>query len=104
MSGLSNFRCSEDEFLPIYLRVKTQPFTHLDVADLIIPQVVTKYANNKYFLPVKTPDGRRLRSKTHALIWRINPDVVRCCEKAIAEQNDHRWENLAAGQTGEGSA
>jgi hypothetical protein len=101
MSSLRRgFRVNEDELIPIFIRVGTNPFTHLEIADIIIPQTVTKYANDKYFLPIKDANGRRVRSAGHAFVWRLNQEVVKLCEEAIAEQGDHRWRNLAEGLTG----
>lgn len=104
MTAFADFRCHEDVIIPIYLRCGAKPFTHRQIADIITAGAVTGFSRSKYFLAVKDAAGRRLRSETHAFIWQLNPVVVKRCEKVIVEQNDHRWENLAAGLTGEGSA
>ena len=104
MTAFADFRCHEDVIIPIYLRCGGTSFTHRQIADIITAQAVTGFSRSKYFLAVKDANGRRLRSETHAFIWQLNPIVIKRCQRAIAEQNDHRWENLAAGLMGEGSA
>ena len=100
MTAFADFRCHEDVIIPIYLRCGGTSFTHRQIADIITAQAVTGFSRSKYFLAVKDANGRRLRSETHAFIWQLNPIVIKRCQRAIAEQNDHRWENLAAGLTG----
>lgn len=94
------FRCWEDEIIPIYLRVGNRAFTHPDIADILSSQAVTRYSMKGYFINVRDGAGRKLRSPSRTLTWRLHPRVITLCQRALTERPDPRWENLAAHLTG----
>jgi hypothetical protein len=100
MTSFTNFRRWEDEIIPIYLRVGNRAFTRLDIADIISSQAVTRYSMQEYFINIRDDAGRKIRSPTHTYIWRLHPQVITLCQRALAERPDHRWANLAAHLTG----
>jgi hypothetical protein len=100
MTTFTGFRYWEDEIIPIYLRVGNRAFTRLDIADIISSQAVTRYSMKEYFINVRDDAGRKLRSPTRSLLWRLHPQVIDLCQRALAERPDPRWENLAAHLTG----
>ena len=100
MTTFTGFRCWEDEIIPIYLRVGNRAFSRQEIADILSSQAVTRYSMKEYFINIRDGAGRKLRSPTRSLIWRLHPQVIDLCQRALAERPDRRWENLAAGLTG----
>ena len=100
MTAFTDFRCWEDEIIPIYLRVGNRAFNRQEIADILSSQAVTRYSMKEYFINIRDGGGRKLRSPTRSLIWRLHPQVIDLCQRALAERPDPRWENLAAGLTG----
>ncbi|MDD3942286.1 MAG: hypothetical protein PHS18_04145 [Sphaerochaetaceae bacterium] len=97
-----DFALWEDDILPIYKEVGTEPFCYAQISHIICIQVVTRYSRRKYFLPVKGADGRRVYNADKKPLWQLNSEVIKRCIKRLAspDAEDHRYENLAKGLTG----
>jgi len=96
-----DFRVWEDDIIPIYLVVGTEPFSFGQIRHIIRHNVMTRYSAREYIIPVKGPDGRRLYTEDRKPLWRLNPEVAtKCTERLAAPDADYRWENLAKGLTG----
>lgn len=79
MAGFANFFRYDTELVAVYCRFGTKPFQYQDVADIFPKTMLARFRNTGYLLIHES----RLKGRTKAHLWRLNPQVVPQCKQAL---------------------